>query len=157
MYFPLVCCQDASAVDAEDSEVASGSSSKSYGGSSTSSVPVEGDQPSGCEQAWPYCFFCGERAWAKGGNHKWRRVFLLDDGCMQEHDGRSVPFYSATWTNDGFIVRGTFSPLLGDIKPDTKTIRKLLRDEKVPIQGEEDRHYLDTIDPPSSTGQLSKQ
>lgn len=37
--------------------------------------------------------------------------------------------YNVTWASDGAIMRGTFAPGCGDIKPDTLAIRRLLIDE----------------------------
>ncbi|KIJ15777.1 hypothetical protein PAXINDRAFT_155358 [Paxillus involutus ATCC 200175] len=152
---------DPSAIDLYDSEVASSSSSLtgSYVRNTLSSESIT-SRPSGCDQPWPYCFYnatepiapqSGQLVWAKGGNNRWRRVLLLDDGTIEDHDsycfkGNDIPIYTATWTNDGHVIRGTFSPLLGDLKPDTDTIRRLLRDEKVPIQGEQDLVYLESVD-----------
>ncbi|KAF8837575.1 hypothetical protein BDN67DRAFT_972787 [Paxillus ammoniavirescens] len=158
--FQLACSvhgQDPSAIDLYDSEVASSSSSLtgSYVRNTLSSESIT-SRPSGCDQPWSYCFHSGQLVWAKGGNNRWRRVLLLDDGTIEDHDGNDIPIYTATWTNDGHVLRGTFSPLLGDLKPDTDTIRQLLREEKVPIQGEQDLVYLETVDSGQLKGNLSK-
>ncbi|KIJ64053.1 hypothetical protein HYDPIDRAFT_168142 [Hydnomerulius pinastri MD-312] len=151
MCFPFVCsipCQDPSTVDLDDSEVASTASSitSSYFSSNLSSESIA-SRPAASEQPWPYRFYSGERAWARGGNGEWRLVLLLDDGSLEDHDGRDVPVYTATWTGiDGFVARGAFSPLLGNLKPDTETVRHLLREEKAPVQGDADKLYLETVD-----------
>ncbi|KAF9218381.1 hypothetical protein BS17DRAFT_823011 [Gyrodon lividus] len=158
--FPLTCsipCQDPSNADLYDSEVTS--STSYFTGSyvrNTRSVDSIASQPSACDQPWPYRFCSGQLAWAKGGNDRWRRVLLLDDGTIEDLDGKYLPVYTATWTNDRHVVRGTFSPLLGDVKPDTETIRQLLRDAKVPIQGELDRLYLESVDSEALNGGLSE-
>ncbi|KAH7923383.1 hypothetical protein BV22DRAFT_1130704 [Leucogyrophana mollusca] len=130
---------------------------------STAFLPPVGSvacQPLSSDQPWPYRFQTGDVAWAKGGNGKWRRATLLDDGSVDNYDGCIVPVFSARWRNDGLSIRGTFSPLAGDIKPDTEVIRRLLRDEEVVIQGEEDQIYLRTSDIDSwgdeTTQRLSK-
>ncbi|KAF9231739.1 hypothetical protein BU15DRAFT_68079 [Melanogaster broomeanus] len=176
-------CQDPSAVDFYDSEVVCSAPSPPGNYNTLSSESVA-SQPSGCDQPWPYSFYnatepiamqSGEFAWAKGGNGRWRRVLLFGNSAIEAHDVSHTRPLANESLNDAILVssraktylstlrrgpmtvsslEGRFPLYLGTLKPDTETIRRLLREEKVPIQGERDRLYLESVDSEPSTGDL---
>ncbi|KAI0249428.1 hypothetical protein BJV78DRAFT_1354252 [Lactifluus subvellereus] len=88
-----------------------------------------GDTPGWANQPWHYVFHDGDVAWALGGNGRWRLVTVVGGGFLEEIENRKQIAYNATWTSDGAIMRGTFAPGCGDIKPNTVAIRSLLFDE----------------------------
>jgi len=90
-------------------------------------------QPSWADQPWPYKFSKGDSAWARGGNARWRRVIIEDNGTLEMHDGRIVTVYTARWRRQGNIVRGCFSPLDGDLKPDNEQTLLLLAEDEALI------------------------
>ncbi|KAI0321061.1 hypothetical protein OF83DRAFT_1168749 [Amylostereum chailletii] len=111
-------------------------SSSSNGTSSTSSSSpyVDSDmvliiekEPTLARQPWPYVLQKGQFAWARGGNKIWRLVLVLDVGSQDIIDEQEHIVYTVGWICDGFTLRGTFSPMIGDIKPDEPDIETLIR------------------------------
>ncbi|KAH9963622.1 hypothetical protein BC827DRAFT_1193154 [Russula dissimulans] len=88
-----------------------------------------GGTPSWAGQPWHYVFQNGDVAWALGPNKRWRLVRVVGDGFAEKFENRMQLAYNATWTSDGAIMRGTFAPGSGDVKPNTLAIRRLLFDE----------------------------
>ncbi|KAI9507263.1 hypothetical protein F5148DRAFT_1206618 [Russula earlei] len=88
-----------------------------------------GGTPGWAGQPWPYVFRDSEVAWALGANGRWRLVTVVGDGFFEKIENRMQVAYNVTWMSDGTIMRGTFAPLCGDIKPNTLAIRRLLYDE----------------------------
>jgi len=88
-----------------------------------------GGTPSWAGQPWHYVFQNGDIAWALGPNELWRLVRVVGDGFAEKIENRTQIAYNATWTSGGAIMRGTFAPACGDIKPNMLAVRRLLFDE----------------------------
>ena len=53
--------------------------------------------------------------------------------CNLIGQGRIVTVYTARWRRQGNIVRGCFSPLDGDLKPDNEQTLSLLTEDEALI------------------------
>ncbi|KAL0578827.1 hypothetical protein V5O48_003151 [Marasmius crinis-equi] len=92
--------------------------------------PVESDStsdeyfPEHLDDIWPYTFQAGESVWVKTAGGNWVRGKVTSDitrkGATREKEGLYYPVKYDT------KFRKYFSPLNGEIKPDTLHTRRLL-------------------------------
>lgn len=88
----------------------------------------------------PHKFNKGDKAFANVPEEGWRNVEVQDNGrqvYLREQDtkqGNYVLEYHAEWKSaSGQIESGNFCPTLGNIKPCTKFVENMMKDEKITL------------------------
>ncbi|KAJ7630184.1 hypothetical protein FB45DRAFT_1058241 [Roridomyces roridus] len=84
--------------------------------------------PRHLDEPWAYVFQPNDRVWIR--NHeKWihGRIFPRSVPKLGSHD--NLTYYNVLYQDSfGHKLRKYFSPLLGELKPDTSAVRSLLKD-----------------------------
>ncbi|KII94440.1 hypothetical protein PLICRDRAFT_172090 [Plicaturopsis crispa FD-325 SS-3] len=102
-----------------------------YGSSSESDsdATLPETQPDDLDEPWPFTFSSGDAVWVRSPtNHNWFLGHVASRstraGMTREKEG----VYYCVQYRDGCRIRNYFSPLNGDMKPDSRHVQQLLKE-----------------------------
>ncbi|KAF7340316.1 hypothetical protein MVEN_01950700 [Mycena venus] len=98
------------------------------------SAPLAHEQPRHLDDPWMYAFQPNEKVWIR--NHdKWIPGQIFPRSVPKVGSSDSLTYWNVLYQDSfGHKLRRYFAPLMGELKPDTPTVRKLLREAGWPLQ-----------------------
>ncbi|KAJ6474466.1 hypothetical protein C8R47DRAFT_1144234 [Mycena vitilis] len=86
------------------------------------------DEPRSLDDPRAYTFKPKDSVWIRN-NDRWIRGTIFPASVPKINNGDNLTYWNVRYQDDfGHKLRKYFSPLLGDLKPDTAAVRKLLQE-----------------------------